>query len=50
MNQENIYLEYDDIANEQRKVIYNFRNQLLDESFDIDDRIKDNRANISKTF
>ncbi len=37
-------LEYDDIANEQRKVIYNFRNQLLDESFDIDDRIKDNRA------
>jgi len=36
-------LEYDDIANEQRKVIYNFRNQLLDENFDVYDRIKDNR-------
>ncbi len=36
-------LEYDDIANEQRKVIYNFRNQLLDENFDIDSKIKENR-------
>jgi preprotein translocase subunit SecA len=36
-------LEYDDIANEQRKVIYNFRNQLLDENFDIDTKIKENR-------
>ena len=36
-------LEYDDIANEQRKVIYNFRNQLLDESYDIDSKIKENR-------
>ena len=36
-------LEYDDIANEQRKVIYNFRNQLLDENFDIDSKIQENR-------
>jgi len=36
-------LEYDDIANEQRKVIYNFRNQLLDENYDIDSKIKSNR-------
>ena len=36
-------LEYDDIANEQRKVIYNFRNQLLNENFDIDSKIKENR-------
>lgn len=37
-------LEYDDIANEQRKVIYNFRNQLLDESFNIDSKISENRV------
>ncbi len=37
-------LEYDDIANEQRKVIYNFRNQLLDSNFDIDSKIRENRA------
>jgi len=36
-------LEYDDIANEQRKVIYNFRNQLLDEQYDIDSKIAENR-------
>ena len=36
-------LEYDDIASEQRKVIYNFRNQLLDENFDIDAKINENR-------
>jgi len=36
-------LEYDDIASEQRKVIYNFRNQLLDENFDIDSKIAENR-------
>ena len=36
-------LEYDDIANEQRKVIYNFRNQLLDEEFDVDSKIIENR-------
>ncbi len=37
-------LEYDDIANEQRKAIYNFRNQLLDPNYDIDSKIRENRA------
>jgi len=36
-------LEYDDIASEQRKAIYKFRNNLLDESYDIDAKIKENR-------
>ena len=36
-------LEYDDIANQQRKAIYKFRNQLLDDSFDIDSKIRENR-------
>ncbi|MDR0468118.1 MAG: preprotein translocase subunit SecA [Campylobacteraceae bacterium] len=36
-------LEYDDVANEQRKSIYNFRNELLDERFDIDTRVKEIR-------
>jgi preprotein translocase subunit SecA len=37
-------LEYDDVANHQRKAIYAFRNQLLDTEFDIDRKIKENRA------
>jgi preprotein translocase subunit SecA len=28
-------VEYDDVANEQRKIVYKFRNQLLDPEFDI---------------
>ena len=36
-------LEYDDIANEQRKVIYRYRNELLDPDFDISEKVKDNR-------
>lgn len=36
-------LEYDDIANEQRKAIYKFRNQLLDHEYDIDSKIAENR-------
>ncbi|MDQ7068815.1 MAG: preprotein translocase subunit SecA [Sulfurimonas sp.] len=28
-------VEYDDVANEQRKIIYKFRNQLLSEDYDI---------------
>jgi preprotein translocase subunit SecA len=36
-------LEYDDIANQQRKAIYKFRNQLLDAQFDIDSKIRENR-------
>ncbi len=37
-------LEYDDVANHQRKAIYNFRNQLLDTEFDISSKIRENRA------
>ncbi|CAA6800637.1 MAG: Protein export cytoplasm protein SecA ATPase RNA helicase (TC 3.A.5.1.1) [uncultured Sulfurovum sp.] len=36
-------LEYDDIASEQRKAIYKFRNNLLDKEYDIDSKIKENR-------
>jgi len=36
-------LEYDDVANHQRKAIYAFRNQLLDTEFDIGAKIKENR-------
>ena len=35
-------LEYDDVANEQRKVIYSFRNNLLDDKYDIDSKIDEN--------
>jgi preprotein translocase subunit SecA len=35
-------LEYDDVANEQRKVIYKFRNDLLSKDYDIDSKIKEN--------
>jgi len=35
-------LEYDDVANEQRKVIYNFRNDLLDETYEIGTKIDEN--------
>jgi len=36
-------LKYDDVANEQRKVIYAFRDQLLDPSFDIESKIDEIR-------
>ncbi|RDU71982.1 preprotein translocase subunit SecA [Helicobacter aurati] len=36
-------LEYDDVSNEQRKVIYRFRNELLQEHFDMHERITENR-------
>ena len=32
-------VEYDDVANEQRKIIYKFRNQLLDPSYDIASKV-----------
>ena len=32
-------VEYDDVANEQRKIIYKFRNQLLSEDYDITAKI-----------
>lgn len=37
-------LEYDDIANAQRKIIYGFRNDLLSEEFEIDAKIHENRS------
>ncbi len=36
-------LEYDDVANEQRKVIYSFRNDLLKPDFDIESKLTENR-------
>lgn len=36
-------LEYDDVANEQRKAVYKLRNELLDEQCSLDERIKTNR-------
>ena len=37
-------VEYDDVANEQRKIVYRFRNQLLDKEFDISGKIDDVRV------
>ncbi len=36
-------LEYDDVANEQRKVVYAYRNDLLNPEYDIDSKVKSNR-------
>ena len=36
-------LEYDDVANEQRKSVYKFRDELLDSSFDMRERVEQNR-------
>ena len=36
-------LEYDDVANQQRKVIYSFRNDLLKPDYDIASKIDENR-------
>ena len=33
-------VEYDDVANEQRKIVYKFRNDLLDEEYDIKSKIE----------
>ena len=35
-------LEYDDVANEQRKTIYKYRNELLDEHFNISGKVSQN--------
>ncbi|EHC2960263.1 preprotein translocase subunit SecA [Campylobacter jejuni] len=40
-------LEYDDVANEQRKTIYRYRNELLDENYDIRAKISQNIAKYS---
>ncbi len=37
-------VEYDDVANEQRKIVYQFRNDLLSEDFDIASKIADIRV------
>ncbi|MBL0708978.1 MAG: preprotein translocase subunit SecA [Sulfurimonas sp.] len=37
-------VEYDDVANEQRKIVYKFRNQLLDSDFDITTKIDEIRV------
>ena len=37
-------VEYDDVANEQRKIVYKFRNQLLDTDYDISSKIDDIRV------
>jgi preprotein translocase subunit SecA len=39
-------LEYDDVANEQRKVIYAFRKNLLDENYDSGSKISENRLEL----
>jgi preprotein translocase subunit SecA len=33
-------VEYDDVANEQRKIVYKFRNELLDETYDIKSKVE----------
>lgn len=43
-------LEYDDVANEQRKIIYKFRNELLDLKYEIADRITQNRIEVLQMF
>ncbi|EGQ7196137.1 preprotein translocase subunit SecA [Campylobacter jejuni] len=40
-------LEHDDVANEQRKTIYRYRNELLDENYDIRAKISQNIAEYS---
>ncbi len=39
-------IEYDDVANYQRKVIYTFRDQLIDPEYDIASKIKENRSEV----
>jgi len=36
-------VEYDDVANEQRKIVYKFRNQLLSDEYDITSKIDEIR-------
>lgn len=43
-------LEYDDVANKQRKVIYNFRNDLLQTDYDIDSKLEENRKEYIHTL
>lgn len=43
-------LEYDDVANEQRKAVYKLRNELLSEDFSLEERIKTNRELTAQTL
>jgi preprotein translocase subunit SecA len=44
-------VEYDDVANEQRKIVYRFRNQLLDSEYSIADKIDEIRQEyVTKTL
>ena len=44
-------VEYDDVANEQRKIVYKFRNQLLSNDYDISSKINEIRGEwISNLF
>ncbi|MPB72004.1 preprotein translocase subunit SecA, partial [Campylobacter fetus] len=43
-------LEYDDVANEQRKTIYKYRNELLNPNYDLKDKIISNRQDFVKTL
>ncbi|MEA1920559.1 MAG: preprotein translocase subunit SecA [Campylobacterota bacterium] len=37
-------VEYDDVANEQRKIVYKFRSELINPEFDIAEKVDDIRA------
>ncbi|MDF1881230.1 preprotein translocase subunit SecA [Sulfurimonas sp. MAG313] len=37
-------VEYDDVANEQRKIVYKFRNDILDPEYDISAKVDENRT------
>ena len=43
MNHESILLEYDDVANEQRKAIYRLRDDLLNKEYEMREKIEQNR-------
>lgn len=43
-------LEYDDVANEQRKTIYRYRNELLNPQYDLKDKIISNREDFVKSL
>ncbi|ARR00443.1 preprotein translocase subunit SecA [Campylobacter porcelli] len=43
-------LEYDDVANEQRKTIYKYRDELLDPNSDLKDKIISNRQDLVAMF
>ncbi len=43
-------LEYDDVANEQRKAVYRLRNELLTPEYDLSERIRENRISSIENF